>query len=210
MRLILWCILIGLTVCLMLGCGGGLNALTGGSVPIGDIGGNVYYAPTRAAGLTPAANIPVTLYDANGGILAATLTDDDGHFAFPVVLVTTGRIIARDALGNKVATLDITPDSASGFDAVMVLDTVVPGLTTIAIAPADVPNMVIGEAVTFTATSPDVPDALYPSWAVRGQIGTITPTGVFTATKQGAGKVIAQVGDVQTIVKIKVSKPDGQ
>lgn len=46
--------------------------------------------------------------------------------------------------------------------------------------------------------------ALRPIWELKGDIGKLTPSGVFKATKKGRGKIIASSGDFKTSLKVEV------
>lgn len=206
MRFIMYSTVVLLSLLIIAGCGGG-NMLTGGSVPIGDVDGIVYRAPSRIASLPVAADVPVEFRSLAGVVLAATKTDANGAFSLSIP-ENEGVIIAYDsANGLEAVLLTMSGDiTEAGLQVVMVLDVPHPEITALEIAPATVNNIAVGDTVTFTASAPGIDGPLYPSWAVRGQIGTITPDGVFTATKQGAGKIIAQIGAVQTTVLVKVRK----
>lgn len=198
-----------LALAMLAGCGG-VNSLTGGSVPIGDVEGHIYYAPGRVDALQPAVDIPVEFRDASGAVVATTSTGANGEFSFASLEATAGRIVAADDARNLVAILDVAPDGDETLVAALVLDAAMPEVTELVITPAEAEELTVGESLTFSASSPQTTAPVYPSWAVRGKVGAITANGVFTATKQGAGKVIAQVGEVQALVKVKVLKADAK
>lgn len=182
--------------------------LTGGSVPIGDVDGTVFRAPSQTKPLTVAANVSVQFRTLTGQVLQETRTDAEGKFILTVPQ-TEGVVTAFDRTTGQEAVLMVMGEGMidAGVNLTMVLDVPRPEVTTLAITPAKVDALPLGASVTFTTTSPQTSATLYPSWAVRGKIGTIAPDGVFTATKIGAGKIMAQVGAAQASVLVKVRKP---
>lgn len=88
-RAVCWAIVGGLLIWLA-GCAT-YSALSGGSVPIGDIDGNVYQS-TRAT----AAGIPVELYAASGQLLQRTVSGPGGYFSFTDVPVGVVTVVAGE------------------------------------------------------------------------------------------------------------------
>jgi len=187
------------------GCAGGLS-LTDGSIPIGDVDG-VAYLVTRDV----AAGIPVELVKPSGQVAATVRTNQSGAFAFHGVPQGRWRVRAHVAERAGAVEFDLAPD-----DTVLVVLQMVeidPAVRAVHLAPAAVQHINIGEQITFTAEGRDSAGNPLPelpvSWAVQGHIGTITPAGVFQATRAGSGLIVAQYGDLQATVQVIVSPQDG-
>lgn len=58
----------------------------------------------------------------------------------------------------------------------------------------------------FTIEVPgiDLPETLAPTWLISGEVGTITENGLFTATQEGYGMVVAYLGDLVASAMISV------
>jgi hypothetical protein len=189
------------------GCGGAMG-LSGGSVPIGDLGGWVF-ARSRAG--VPVANVPVRALAADDTVLGSAHTDSAGHFLFSGLPSGAVRLRAEHTDGTQ-AWLDLTLAAGESAEAALWLAPDVPNALAVLLAPAEPPTLTIGDTLQFTATVQDAGGGAVDvpvSWAVQGNIGTISQEGLFTAVKQGAGKVHAQYRVLQAEVKLKVRKPQG-
>lgn len=58
-------------------------------------------------------------------------------------------------------------------------------------------------ATALSATNEEIPGLTF-SWGVGGDVGTITPAGIFTGTRGGIGQVIAKTGNVTASVGVVV------
>ena len=90
---------------------------------------------------------------------------------------------------------------------------VVDAPTTLAITPSS-KTISAGETVAFTVDAKDdsgkpiVYNASQVKWSVEGDIGTITSSGKFTATKAGTtGKIVATLGTKSEAATVTVAKP---
>jgi plastocyanin len=85
--------------------------------------------------------------------------------------------------------------------------TVIPGkISGIAIEPTDV-HAKAGDRITFTAECVNAFGtslAAAPRWKVAGDIGSISPVGVFLAKRAGKGSVRAEAGDVSSETAVEV------
>ena len=87
--------------------------------------------------------------------------------------------------------------------------TVTPGsLSTIIVAPASA-ALTSGSTQQFGATGRDVNgnaiSSITPTWSVIGGIGTVSPSGLFTATKAGIGGVIAASESISGTANVTVT-----
>ncbi len=184
----------------------GMNSLSGGSIPIGDIDGNVYL-PSRAP--LPQNGVTVELRSTAGELLQAVTSGANGHFVF--TLVPPGSVIVRATQGARIAQVDIDRDNVENAHVELVLAEIDPAVTSISLQgplPGDPQILLAGSTAQFTAigvkTSGPV-TGLPVSWAVRGwEIGTITTTGLFTATDAGQGMLFIQYGTKKQHLRITV------
>ncbi|PON18692.1 hypothetical protein C2W62_06610 [Candidatus Entotheonella serta] len=73
------------------------------------------------------------------------------------------------------------------------------------------PTVRAGESVTLGSEAQDAAGNTItsaPVWSVEGDIGTITPEGVFTAQKAGSGQIVGTMGDVSETIGIDVQPGD--
>jgi len=190
------------------------SSLSGGSVPIGDIDGAVYYS-TR--GTQTLARVPVLLRDGTGHVLQATVSDTQGQFAFSnvpsgdvEVISTQGALSGQvhftmqegvharvvlmiAAVDHNVVKLKIQSAKPGGPDGSIDLDEEENNLFT-----------VMGE----DANGHPIPN-LPVSWVVVGDIGEVSPDGHFNAKKEGDGELIVQHNGVDERVKIRVHPGTG-
>jgi hypothetical protein len=216
-------------VCLafvLAGCSSyGGSSLSGGSVPIGTIDGQVVLPMTRAITLEPAADVPVRLLDTTGQLLQSTSTLQDGTFSFTNVpngdlVIKAERQdgfaaevrVAIDNLQRKVSLRITLADQAN--------DPFItpPKEMRLVLQPSGIPltpnaplAVYVGQTLQFTAQfrfgentwKDDVP----VSWIVRDGIGTIDGDGLFLAKQAGQGKIIAQYRDWSSTVVVMVIDP---
>jgi hypothetical protein len=212
------CIL--MVLLLLAGCGGGGgseggeggvggSSLTGGSVPTGDIDGTLYATPETRESYMVMSGVPVTAFTTDGTVLQRTVTGIDGAFLFTHIPLVPMYLDADDALTGKHARITIDADALTAHTSVELVLAPPPGpeVAGVLLSPSKV-QIEVGEQVTFRAqslVSNHTPGAVVPvSWAVKGGIGTIDVYGVFTATNEGNGRVVAQYGDRKDTVLVKV------
>jgi hypothetical protein len=73
------------------------------------------------------------------------------------------------------------------------------------------PTVKAGTSITVRSEAQDAAGNAItsaPTWSVEGDIGTITPEGVFTAQKAGSGQIVGTLGDVTQAVDIDVQPGD--
>ncbi|ETX00549.1 MAG: hypothetical protein ETSY1_10900 [Candidatus Entotheonella factor] len=76
---------------------------------------------------------------------------------------------------------------------------------------APAPSVRAGESITLGSEAQDAAGnaiAVAPAWSVEGDIGTITPEGVFTAQKTGSGQIVGTLGDVSQTIDVAVQPGD--
>ena len=221
MNILLIMLLIAMTVWLG-GCGalGGLNVLdgtsnsasstsggnlTGGSIPIGgDIGGRVY----KAQALTPVADAAVQLLTASGNVNNTQVTGADGSFIF--THVPQGHWNLQVKQGKQVVNMPVVLDSNPISVSVVVENTPMQ-ITQLQVQPAGPAiSLNLGDTLAFQAAGIDVSGSAHTvaaSWLMHGPVGTISPTGIFTATQAGTGTVTATYQHHSAFVQITVTAP---
>lgn len=73
------------------------------------------------------------------------------------------------------------------------------------------PTVRAGDSITLGSEAQDAfGNAItsVPNWSVEGDIGTITPEGVFTAQKAGSGQIVGTIDDVSQTIDIEVQPGD--
>jgi hypothetical protein len=73
------------------------------------------------------------------------------------------------------------------------------------------PTVKAGESITIQSEGQDAAGNAItsaPDWSVEGDIGTMTPEGVFTAQKAGSGRIIGTMGEVSQAVEVEVQPGD--
>ena len=84
---------------------------------------------------------------------------------------------------------------------------VIPTLASIEIIPTSA-NLTVEDILQFTAKGKDSDDKemalANPTWAVKGEIGTVDTSGLFTAVKAGLGKVTVTAGGKSANAAVKV------
>ncbi len=89
--------------------------------------------------------------------------------------------------------------------------TVLAGPATAIQLTAPAPTVSAGESITLGSEAQDAAGNAItsaPTWSVTGDIGTITPEGVFTAQKSGSGQIVGTMGDVSQTLDIAVQPGD--
>ena len=220
MRTSCW-IPLGLGICgtalLLVGCGGG----GGGSTP----------PPSNGGGTQPTTGVTVsgrvTDATAEAGVSGAEVTITETGKASPSrsrakkdTTDADGWYAVEDVQPGK-ATMNIRLSGDSVYDG-MDIEIEVPGdrptasvwvklrrkdetkPTSVALTPKT-PSVTVGATVQFTATVLPASAGGSASFAVQGDVGTINASGVFTASKQGTGTIVAYAGEVQGSTSVTVT-----
>lgn len=195
------------------GCGGGVSFLSGGSVPIGDVGGTVY-TRARSATDTPLANATVELHGPNGELVQTTQCDAQGRFLFADV--PNGKISLISTSGTDSAQMDVVHTPSKPIQASLLLAAVNPNVTKLNVhgpqppAPDQPVDVIQGTDASFTVDGEDVNGQIITdvpaSWAIVGDIGDVSPEGKFHGKHLGDGDLLVQHGTVQGHVSIHVKK----
>ncbi|MHB9132557.1 MAG: carboxypeptidase-like regulatory domain-containing protein [Armatimonadota bacterium] len=189
----------------LVGCAG-FSSLSGGSIPIGggDISGQLFQS-TRAT--MPVAGATVELVNPSGNVTTTSITNNDGRFSF--AKVSKGRWHVRTMQGDQFA--DVAIDIVDGdlVEVTLVLNAELTALRELQLQPAG-PELSLqeGDTLTFQAIGIDPSGNTVPvnvSWVVHGNAGTITPDGIFTATRKGHCTIVAAYGDFTASVGMTVS-----
>jgi hypothetical protein len=188
-------------------------SLTGGSIPIGDVGGGVY-TRARSATDTPVPNATVELRTSNGTLLQTTQCDADGQFHFANVPNGAISIISTD--GTTTARLDVVHTPSKSIQASLLLAEVNQNVTRLRVGgpqppTPDAPVELTQDTDTaFTVDGEDVNGQTIAdvpaSWAIVGNIGEVSSEGKFHANRQGDGELTVQHGTAKGKVKIHVKK----
>lgn len=129
--------------------------------------------------------------DSNGNIVSGIV------FTWQVAPDILGSISTTGLFTAKTAGTGVIIASAEGKQAIAVI-TVVSNVKKVVIQPSTA-TLKLNATQQFTAQVFDENDNLIPQaqvkWAVVGDIGTITQTGIFTALKVGQGQVTAEAGE---------------
>ncbi|MHB0937884.1 MAG: hypothetical protein ACYDCO_22235 [Armatimonadota bacterium] len=211
MKRILCCAVLGGLLVWLAGCAS-FNALSGGSVPIGDVDGNVYYS-TRA---TTPARVTVELRDASGELLQQKVSGPDGYFFFSNVPVGVVEVIASEgALSGQVRFNRNPNEHARLALTVAEVNMNVAKLNVRSAKPEEPDGSVTleeDEENLFTVEAEDAGSQIIPdvpvSWAVIGGLGDIAPEGTFEAKKTGDGELIVQHDGVSKHVPLHVNPKD--
>jgi len=212
-------------VLLFSGCASEVSTLSGGSIPIGDIDGQVYRFQTattagRAANvITPATNVPVELVDARGLVLRVVRTGEDGAFHFPNAEMAGMEIRTRDTdtagLAGRVALdtiwAEVPPTAQTGITASLFLGPQLPetlleldwwSSVDLATGLNHGDNVIISALAQLS----DATQWLLPAcWAATGGIGEIGPDGIFTAGNPGVGHLIMQYQSLRQSIILNVN-----
>lgn len=196
---------LGLLLMLWLqGCSPGASSLTGGSIPIGgDIEGQLFVSSRAVA---PGNDVPVELINPGGHTVRETRTDHEGKFSFSQV--PNGKWRLRATYGDQIGQLALDVNQEETVTVLLVLSEMTVDIQELRAVPEGPLTLSVGDTLQFTVQGIDTQGLshtdLAVSWAVHGKIGTVTPDGVFTATRRGSGKVIAQYGEVECEVRVSV------
>ena len=211
MTRVICCAILGGVLIWLAGCAS-FSALSGGSVPIGDIDGNVYLN-TRA---TASAGIPVALRDASGALLQQKVSGPDGYFFFTNVPVGIVAVIAGEGTLSGQVRFNRNPNEHARL--ALTIAEVNPNVVKLKVhsaKPAEPDGSVIleeDEEDLFTVEGEDAESQVIPnvpvSWAVIGGIGDIAPEGNFKAKKSGDGELIVQHDGVYKSVVLHVKPKD--
>jgi hypothetical protein len=194
---------------LLAGCGGGGSSSGGGGNPpppsgTAAISGVVVDASNTSTPL-PSAVIHVSVTG------ASTTSASDGTFSFTGLPVgSTTLTVDPGPGGNFFSSVITVPLSSARVTSVVV--TMIPlGLgvpTRLTVSPdtasTDPGGQQVFSAVIFAGSTQL---SISPSWVVQGGIGTINSGGVFTATNQGNGQVIATAGTITGSSNVTVTAP---
>ncbi|MCE5250198.1 Ig-like domain-containing protein [bacterium] len=166
--------------------------------------GSIVISPASADVLTGGtAQFTATAYDTTGAVMVVPITwsvtggigsiDQNGLFT----AMTAGNGSAVASSGEISAAAPVTVSDPP------------PVLGSIVISPASA-NLLTDETAQFTATGYDTKGAVMAvpiTWSVTGGIGTVSTTGLFTATTAGNGSVVASSGGISANVPVSVSVP---
>jgi hypothetical protein len=211
MKRLVCCTILGGLLFWLAGCAS-FSALSGGSVPIGDIDGNVYLS-TRA---TTPVRVPVELRSASGELLQQTTSNAEGYFVFRSVPVGVVEVIAsHDALSGQVR-FSRNPNEHARL--ALTIAEVNPNVVKLNVhsAKPEEPDGSVSleedEEDHFTVEGEDADSQVIPgipvSWAVIGGIGDIAPDGQFLAESSGDGELVVQHDGVSKQIPLNV-KPKG-
>ncbi len=139
------------------------------------------------AGGNPVAAEVAWNVDGNGGTMTS-----EGVFTATHMGVTQVQAVSGDVVGTAEITVIAGPAAA--------LQLTVPS-----------PTVRAGESITIGSNAQDAAGnaiSVSPAWSVEGDVGTITPAGVFTAQKTGSGQIVGTMGDVSQTIDIDVHPGD--
>lgn len=211
MKRVVCCAILASLLFWLAGCSS-FSALSGGSIPIGDIDGNVYLN-TRAT--TPVL-VPVELRSASGELLQQTTSNAEGFFSFRDVPQGIVEVFANQgALSGKVRFNRQSNVHARLTLMVAEVNPSVVKLNVHSAKPEDQDGDIDldeDEDDLFTIAGEDMDGQAIPnvpvSWAVLGGIGEVSPDGVFIAQRVGDGELIVQHNGVSKHILLHV-KPKG-
>jgi hypothetical protein len=195
------------------GCGG----LAPGHLGGGGGGGNPppTHGTARIQGIVvDAANPAQRIAGATIRVAQAQQTSDAlGAFAF--THLNAGTVVLAVSFPPEMGyrAMQIAVSTASGKLTQVTVAAVPEGINSpdsVSISPSSV-QVDLGEQVTFTltVTALGLPSVCRPSLSILGGIGSVTPTGVFTATAKGTGSLTASVGTASATATITVVAPTG-
>ena len=195
-----------LTLCLIVGCGGG----KGSEQPIGGGGGQPGGLRTINGRVTNAANpaqgihnAVVKLFPSNNGTtrqapINQTTTDANGNFS---LTANDGEYLLRVELPDgtfQAVEIGLTVTGNINLNVRLVPREIRIARVEVVIPTGDGPggSYLVGKSYRFRAKAFDpngqeITTPLVPNWQVVGGIGTIADDGTFTATSPGTGKIIA-------------------
>lgn len=164
---------------------------------------NIKIEPTQATvAIGKTQTFTANAYDSKGNIVF------DVVFTWQVIPDSLGTITSNGVFTAKQAGTGAVIVSAEGKQAIALV-TVVSGVKRVVVLPSSI-NLKVNDTQAFSAQVYDESDNLIPqipvSWAVVGDIGIITQTGLFTALKEGQGQVTATAGGVIGIATVVVTK----
>ena len=205
----------------LVGCMQG-SSLTGGSIPIGDIEGNVYRDPAvKSRRITPGGPVPpavvslqVSLLTADGAPLRTAVTDARGYFLFHNVPVGTFQVVTLSA--QLSARVDVDVETQRTVQVAMLLTNIssavddldcMPVGATTPLAPGTPLQTKVGVDLSLTAvghagaiSTPDMPVC----WGEKGPGGSVTPAGVFHADQAGTYTLYVQYGPIRKVFTVQV------
>jgi len=198
--------LLGFVLILLAGC---ISGLSGGSVPIGIIDGTVY-TPTRALQTLPRA--AVVLRNADGQVLQTTISDAKGRFAFNNV--PYGDVEVASSQGTLHGCIGFTLQEGVHVRVALTVAAVNANVVKLNVhgskpeEPDGSVDLDEDEEDSFTVEGEDSNGQkivnLPVSWAVIGDIGAISPEGLFSATRPGNGELIVQHDEVNLHILVRV------
>jgi len=211
MKRVVCCAILAGVLIWLAGCSS-FSALSGGSVPIGDIDGNVYLN-TRA---TPPVRVPVELRSASGQLLQQTTSNAEGYFVFLDVPTGMVEVIAgQDALSGQVRFNRNPNEHARLALTIAEVNPNVVKLNVHSAKPEDPDGSVSleeDENDLFTVEGEDADSQAIPdlpvSWAVIGGLGDIAPDGQFQAKYAGDGGLVVQHDGVSKHIQLHVKPKD--
>lgn len=199
---------------LLAGCGGGVGSLTGGSIPVGEgkLSGQVAQASDPSQ---PVAGAKVSVVDA-ASRAQEQQTDAQGKFAFSNLASGSVHVRVDPPEGLSLSSFEcdvsITDTAFASLGIVLSPGVVVSG-PPVAVAAGNEaltidplePQLKVGDSLQFAAKLSSTSEAVTATWIVEGGIGSVTPTGLFTATNPGSGTVRAIWGGISSATSVRVS-----
>ncbi|MGQ9608458.1 MAG: hypothetical protein ACUVWN_04095 [bacterium] len=149
--------------------------------------------------------------------MAGTITSDGLFTAITDPMISIGETITNGTI-YAVGT-PYSGNSVTGMGYVVIMKTPASQLASISVvehgssSSAGIVSVATGDKIRFEAVGSDFKGrkiSIDPTWSVSGNIGSIDPRGVFTATRPGRGEVIASItgltGKVQVYVTLGAIK----
>jgi hypothetical protein len=165
----------------------------------------------QIAGAPETAAAPVTVTLASSSARGSFAPAPNGPWTSTLSLtIPAGAGSAGFYYADTVAATPTLTATAPGRTAATQAETVAAGpLASLALSPASASVAAAGTA-TFTAAGADAygnPVAVSPAWSVpAGTPGTVSATGVFSATAPGSGTVVAAAGSVSGAATVTVTQ----
>lgn len=190
------------------GCSGG--NITGNLPPVT---GRVYASDNPEQGVK---GVEVRLVGPSGEVVATSLTDERGEFRFdlvgiPLPLESLHLEVAPFPQGPEMWMSDFVPLPEPGSHLLLPLR---PSVETVSIPtfrlhPQRVVLQVGDPPVQFrlVVENGQLPLGIAPTWILEGNVGDLTPQGLFTPRRPGRGRVIAQMGPYQAEATVIVILP---
>jgi len=199
---VVWGLLLVSGVTLWLGCGGGgggsgtlEGVVSDGSSGGGEVADAYVYVPSTRGGRQ--TNLVETFTDDNGAFVIEGLPLDQElelHVEPPEGMDAVGAtvpVVVPSDLQTQVQFVSLIPSGPAA------------SVTGITVTPSTA-ELRRADTLQFDATITGPTEPLRPTWWVVGNIGRITPTGLFVAVRPGTGTVAAAIGSVSAQVPVRV------